>query len=68
MNITLNVPGISCDHCKNTIEGTVGELEGIEMVQVDIERRTVAVAYDDTEVSLPQIVAALDEAGYEVAS
>ena len=59
MNITLNVPGISCNHCKNTIEGTVGELEGIEMVQVDIEGRTVDVAYDDTEVSLPQIVAAL---------
>ena len=68
MNITLNVPGISCNHCKNTIEETVGELEGIEMVQVDIEGRTVDVAYDDTEVSLPQIVAALDEAGYEVAS
>lgn len=68
MNTTLNVPGISCDHCKDTIEGAVGQLEGIETVQVDIEHRTVAVAFDDTEISLPQIVAALDEAGYEVAS
>jgi copper chaperone len=68
VNTTLNVPGISCDHCKSTIQGAVGQLEGIETVQVDIEQRTVAVVFDDAEVSLPQIVAALDEAGYEVAS
>ncbi|HEY3428987.1 MAG TPA: heavy-metal-associated domain-containing protein [Acidimicrobiia bacterium] len=68
MNTTLNVPTISCDHCKDTIEGAVGRLEGIETVQVDVEQRIVAVAFDDTAISLPQIVAALDEAGYEVAS
>ena len=67
MNTTLNVPGISCDHCKNTIEGAVGQLEGIAMVEVDIARRTVALAFDDTAVTLPEIVAVLDEAGYEVA-
>ncbi|HJQ94506.1 MAG TPA: heavy-metal-associated domain-containing protein [Acidimicrobiia bacterium] len=68
MNTTLNVPTISCDHCKDTIEGAVGKLEGIETVQVDVEQRIVAVAFDDTAISLPQIVSALDEAGYEVAS
>ena len=68
MNTTLTVPDISCNHCKDTIEGAVGQLEGIETVQVDVEQRTVAVAFDETEISLPQIVAAIDEAGYEVAS
>jgi len=68
VNTTLNVPDISCNHCKDTIEGAVGQLEGIETVQVDVEQRTVAVAFDETEISLPQIVAALDKAGYEVAS
>jgi copper chaperone len=68
VNTTLNVPSISCDHCKDTIEGAVGQLEGIETVQVDVAQRTVAVAFDETEISLPQIVAAIDEAGYEVAS
>ena len=68
MNTTLNVPDISCNHCKDTIEGAVGQLEGIETVQVDVEQRTVAVAFDETEISLPQIVAAIDEVGYEVES
>jgi copper chaperone len=68
VNTTLTVPDISCNHCKDTIEGAVGQLEGIETVQVDVAQRTVAVAFDETEISLPQIVAAIDEAGYEVAS
>jgi copper chaperone len=68
VNTTLTVPDISCNHCKDTIEGAVGQLEGIETVQVDVAQRTVAVAFDETEISLPQIVATIDEAGYEVAS
>ena len=28
--ITLNVPDISCGHCKSSIEGAVAELVGIE--------------------------------------
>jgi copper chaperone len=67
MNTTLNVPGISCDHCKNTIEGAVGRLDGIAMVDVNIDQRTVAIDFDDTAVTIPEIVAILDEAGYEVA-
>ncbi|HJU82221.1 MAG TPA: copper ion binding protein [Acidimicrobiia bacterium] len=66
MNITLNVPGISCAHCKNTIEGAVGQLEGIDVVAVNIDQRTVAIDFDDAAVTLPEIVAALDEVGYEV--
>ena len=67
MNTTLNVPGISCDHCKNTIEGAVGQLQGIGTVAVDIDQRTVAIDFDDSAVTLNEIVATLDEAGYEVA-
>jgi hypothetical protein len=28
-NITLNVQGMSCGHCVHSIEGSVGQLEGI---------------------------------------
>lgn len=65
-NTTLNVPGISCDHCKSSIEGAVGRLTGVGTVSVDIERRTVAVNFDTEEISLAEIVAAIDEVGYEV--
>lgn len=66
--ITLNVPDISCDHCKMTIEGAVNELSGIESAIVDIESRSVAISYDADTQSRDVIVSAIEEQGYEVAA
>jgi len=66
MSTTLNVPTISCSHCKQTIEGAVGQLAGVRNVAVDIDARTVDIDFDPGQVTLPKIVAVIDEAGYEV--
>lgn len=63
MENTYVVPDISCDHCKNAIEGEVGQLDGIERVDVDVAGRTVHVVGDVTD---EQVRAAIDEAGYAV--
>lgn len=64
---TLNVPDISCGHCKMSIEGAVGELDGVSKVEVAIDSRTVEVAYDDN-VDMNAIVGAIEGQGYEVAT
>jgi copper chaperone len=63
MTRTYSVPEISCDHCKNAIEGEVGKVPGVDRVLVDVPGKTVAVegGADDA------IRAAIDEAGYDVA-
>ncbi len=66
--VTLSVPDISCDHCKMSIEGAVNQLSGIESAAVDIAGRTVAVSFDSTSQSLQEIVNAIEEQGYEVAT
>ncbi len=66
--VTLNVPDISCGHCKMSIEGAVNELSGIESAVVDIEGRTVAVAFDDAAQTLETVVNAIEEQGYDVAA
>ena len=40
--LKLTAPDISCDHCKHTIEQTVGALQGVEAVAVDVEPTTLA--------------------------
>jgi copper ion binding protein len=65
--LTLNVPDISCGHCKSSIEGAVGELAGVDKVEVTIDARTVDVAFDDTTVDQAAIVDAIEGVGYEVA-
>ncbi len=66
-NTTLSVPTISCGHCKSSIEGAVGELTGIDKVEVHIEDRTVELAYDDS-LTIDKIIEAIEEQGYDVAS
>ena len=62
---TYSGPGISCGHCKSAIEGELAPLEGVESAVVDIETKTVTVVGEITEA---QVRAAVDEAGYEVAT
>lgn len=62
---TYSVPGISCGHCKAAIEGELDGVGGVESVVVDIDAKTVQVTGDITEDA---VRAAVDEAGYEVAS
>jgi len=62
---TYSVPAISCGHCKSAIEAEVAPLDGVESAVVDVEARTLTVAGD---VSEDAVRAAVDEAGYEVAS
>lgn len=63
---TLAVPDISCDHCREAIEGALQPLPGIVEVDVDLPGRVVTVAHDG---SLPtvRITHTIEEQGYDVA-
>ncbi len=65
-DITLSVPDISCDHCKNSIEGALQPLDGVVSAKVSVEDRNVAVTYDESSVDVATMVKAIDEQGYEV--
>ena len=63
----LSVPDISCEHCVKTINGTLGALPGVEAVSTDIPTKSVQLRYDPAQISMEQIEASLDDAGYTVA-
>ena len=62
--VTYSVPGVSCAHCREAIEGEVSQVAGVEAVNVDLDAKTVSVEGDALDEEA--IVAAIDEAGYEV--
>jgi copper chaperone len=64
--VTLTAPDISCAHCVATIEREVGVLPGVAHVEANVDTKKVDISYDPSRVSLTQIEAALDEAGYPV--
>jgi copper chaperone CopZ len=64
--ITYSVPGVSCAHCQEAITSEVGTVAGVETVEVDLETKTVSVTGEALDEQA--IIAAIDEAGYEVAA
>ena len=64
---SFNVPEVSCGHCKETIEGALTPLNGIERAVVDIDSKTVEVGFDETVVDRAGVVRAIEASGYAVA-
>jgi copper chaperone len=65
MNSILKVKGMSCQHCVMSVTKALNQLEGIQNVQVDLQKGEVR--FDNTkEVVLNKIEKAIREAGYEI--
>ncbi len=63
---TISVPGIHCDHCKSSIEGALGALDGVEQAEVSVPDRKVRVDFDESQVDLDAIQNAIVEQGYDL--
>jgi copper chaperone len=66
--VTLNVKGMSCDHCVKAVKGSVGELTGVNDVQVNLQDGKVDVDYNPDQVSIQSIKEAIEDQGYDVVS
>ncbi|WP_426940364.1 copper chaperone CopZ [Bacillus mycoides] len=64
--LTLKVEGMSCGHCVNSIESNMKELNGVEQVKVQLAEGTVEVTIDSSVVTLKDIVAVIEDQGYEI--
>ncbi len=67
MQKTLDVRGMTCGHCKMSVEGALKGLDGVEAVQVDLETGKVEVTYDEAKVSVEDMKNAVEDQGYDVA-
>jgi copper ion binding protein len=65
-HVTVTAPDISCGHCVATVKNAVGALPGVASVEADETTKRVEIDFDPGRVSLAQIEAALDDAGYPV--
>ncbi|MCX7923732.1 MAG: copper chaperone CopZ [Clostridia bacterium] len=62
----LTVEGMSCSHCENSVKKSVGALDGINSVVVDLNAKKVTVEYDSDKVTLQTIKDAIEDQGYDV--
>ena len=61
------VTGMTCDHCVRAVSSEVSQIDGVTDVQVDLPIGQVTVV-SDALLDIDDVRAAVDEAGYELAS
>jgi copper chaperone len=65
--ITLEVEGMSCDACVKHVTQALMGLDGVASARVSLDEHHAVVTYEPTQVAPAQMVAAIEEEGYEAA-
>lgn len=61
---TIKVAGMTCGHCADAVVGALRNIGA--QGHVNLEGQTVIVQYDEKQVSMNNIKAAIEEQGYKV--
>ncbi|WP_077596151.1 copper chaperone CopZ [Oceanobacillus kimchii] len=65
---TLNVQGMTCGHCKMSVEGALKKLDGVSAAEVNLDAGKVEVAFDESKVNVDDMKEAIEEQGYDVSA
>ncbi|GAB3789851.1 copper chaperone CopZ [Virgibacillus kimchii] len=63
---TLDVKGMTCNHCVMSVEGALKNLDGVSDVTIDLDAGKVDVKYDADKVSKDTMTEAVEDQGYDV--
>ena len=65
---TINVDGMTCDHCVNAVTEEISKIPGVTEVKIDLHVGEISqVAINaGIEISYADIAAAVEEAGYSI--
>lgn len=64
---TVNVSGMTCGHCVQSVKNELAKVPGVDSVDVDLASGKVEIS-STAAIDEAAIAAAVDEAGYEVSS
>lgn len=64
-SVTININGMSCNHCTSSVKNAISELEGINSVTVSLEDKNTIVEYDESKLNTNKIIEAIKELEFE---
>jgi copper chaperone len=64
MKITMCVPDMHCPNCSMHLECLEDELPGVKRINASYKKQSMEVEFDETRLSLAQIIAAANAKGY----
>ena len=63
-DIILKITGMTCNGCVKSVTRVLEELDGVENVHVSLSGST-NVVFDESKVSIAQLIEAIEDAGFE---
>jgi copper chaperone len=63
--ITLHVDGMTCEGCARGVARVLKKVDGVASAEVSLDKAEAKVAFDPGKVSVAQMKAALETAGYQ---
>jgi len=64
MKQKYDITGMTCSACSSRVEKSVGKLEGINNVSVNLLTNSMQVEYDESALSTRDIITCVEKAGY----
>ncbi|HEY6437689.1 MAG TPA: heavy metal translocating P-type ATPase, partial [Ignavibacteriaceae bacterium] len=64
--ISVPVSGMTCASCVSRVEKSIGKIEGVKQVSVNLATEKATFEIDETMVSLSQVEKAVTDAGYKI--
>ena len=61
---TLSVPGMTCATCPITLKKALNKVEGVEKIEVNLEKKEALVTFDDAKTTVEALLEATKNAGY----
>lgn len=64
MEVVFKVGGMQCQKCVDKIEKFVGEIEGVNLVDVDLKNESVRIVFENVNIEV--LKEAILDSGFEV--
>ena len=65
LKTTLNLSGLTCEHCVNRVQKVLNEQDGINHVKVALDPQIAEIDYDPQAADPESWISAIKEAGYD---
>lgn len=68
MTLIIPVNGMTCQGCVKSLERALGQQAGVNKATASLEKKNVSVDFDDQQIARPDLVRAIERAGFSVAA
>ncbi len=64
-NVTINISGMSCNHCAQRVEKALQQAKGVNMAGVELSEEKAYLEYDSSVINAEALLQIINDSGYE---